>query len=539
MSPRAALYPALALVLGTTLPAPPASSLAAQGATPPAALDPWSPLVPVGDLVHELPGLHHFPALLTEPAPRSGLHWTVGNPAGLAFELTAPRQEFRMGRTRSEGDYRRPLDPARVDGLGFGGNAWQPLDGTGGLVGRIAVARNAMDDAFANTAFPYTSSPHTVMDTSGTALGQSVARIEGAGGWRIGRWGLGLSAGYETLDTRTRAAPIARHFRYTRPAATAGVARDLGATRIGLHARWQGGSQTTQLAPRQGIGTVRAYRIRAFDAPRMIELDQGFFTQVARRRATAVGVSAAGAAGPLAWTAYAETAALRENQAISMENDPPLDTWVARGGAGGLALAMTLAEGRLELFGDARFQWLSGEAGRADLDDIAAVYEAAETRALTRAELRYLPGAGWTAAVRLTAERTARDRQDHVVRLAFDHVGWSAGAAVEVARDLTDRLALAGAVGGARFTPMGSLPNPEAAGPALRRYVSPELMLAGTPSTALGASLTGLWRRRAGGGIWIRGRYDTSSPEMAGSRLPLAPEGDRSGWGLELGMRLH
>jgi hypothetical protein len=510
--------------------------LEAQESTPPSPFDLSSPLRPLGDLVHELPAPPRFPSILADPRPRPGLHWTGGNPAGLAFELTRARQEIRLGLADVHGDYRRPLDPGRSGSLGFDASAWEPLDDVAGLVGRIAASRSSLDEIFANTALAYTSSPHVLLDTSGVALGQSAARIEGAGGWRLGGWGAGLALGYETMDTRTEDATVARAIRLTRPAVSAGLARDVGPARVGVHVRWQGLSQTATLTPRRGVGLLRVYLVEGLAAPRMTETDIGFFNRDTHRDARAVGVSAAGVQGSVAWAAFAESATLREEQSTRMENEPPLDSWDTSGGVAGVAASSNVRGDQLQLFLQARYQWLAGEGRRADLPEEDLLFQADESRLSTVADIRYFPAPGWTTALRLSVDRTRRDRQDHLVRLDFGLTTWTAGGAIEVARELGGGLALAGAASAARYTPVGGVPDPDVSPPALRRYVSPALILEATPADALGASLTARWRPGDRGDFWLRGRYETASPRDASPRPPLAPEGSRSGWAVELGV---
>lgn len=523
---------AAALLLGT---APAAAQV--DGGSP--WREAWSPLLPLADLVHALPAAPRSPGLLSAPAPRSGMHWTAGNPAGLAWEIDVPRQEFLARHARTEGEYRRPLDPASVSTTEIGGLAWEPLDGAGALLGRLSAARLALGEgSLANTALPYTSSPHVVMDTSGAALRQTVARLEGAGGWRLGGWGAGLALGYETLDTRTEGAAVARAFRFTRPALSAGLARELGPLRLGLHGRWQGGSQTTQLAPRRGLSILRVYPIEGYTDPRALEFDQGFYHRITQRRASAVGASLAGQTGPARWALFAERAALREEQTSQLANEPPLDVWEAAGGSAGLGLELALG-GPLWLALDARYQWLGGEAIRAALPQEGILYDADESRAAATAELRYLPAPAWQTAARLSLERGEHRRDDHVSRLNSELAGWTYGGTLEVARELGGGLAVAAAAGASRYVPFGSLPDPRFAGLSFRSHVAPALMQAGMPASAVAGSLTLRWQRPAAESVWLHVGYAATSADFTSYRLQLAPEGERSGWEVALGVLLR
>jgi hypothetical protein len=498
----------------------------------------WSPIAPVGDLVHEVPSTVRFPRLLTAPSPRSGLHWTVGNPAGLAWELDRARQDFTVRQAATDGEYRRPLDPANASLREAGGLAWEPLEGSGALVGRIGVVQRRLGEGtLANTAFPYSSSPHVVMDTSGAALRQSVARLEGAGGWRMGGWGVGLALGYETLATRSDGAAVARSFRFTRPAVTGGVARALGPVAIGVHGRWQGGSQTTQLAPRSGLGILRVYPIEGLTEPRNIDLDQGFYHRRNQRSATAIGGGATGTMGGMRWALFGERIGFREEQTSEQANEPELDVWDASGTRVGGAFDTALGEA-MSVALDLRYTRLSGEAVRAEFAEEGILYDAAESRFVGSADIRFTPGRGWSTAARIALDRTERVRNDAVARLETELVGWTYGTAVEIARELPGAFALSGGAALTRYVPIGNLPDPGFAGPAFQTHVAPAYMLEGTAATATAASLTLAWQPASALGTWVRGEFGATSPPDFVS-LPSVPSGERNHWEVTVGVRLR
>src|SRR5690606_15099051 len=174
----------------------------AQGFDAPPA---WSPAAWTLDLPRTLPQAPLLPAMLTSPAPRVGLHWSAGNPAGLPFDGDEEWAGFEARYGSESGAYHRPLEAGKAaTGSLFGGGSRRT--GAGAVSGGLTVGRTGYTDgSYGNLVTPYASSPHTSADTAGADIRELRARLEGAGGWRIGAWSLGLALAYETTDGRTEA----------------------------------------------------------------------------------------------------------------------------------------------------------------------------------------------------------------------------------------------------------------------------------------------------------------------------------------------
>jgi len=196
--------------------------------------------------------------LLLLPVPKIGLFWTGGNPGALRWDIDDQRNDILAVRAGQDGDYRRPLDPAAATVTRISGMGWQPLGSRGAAIGRVLFDRTIRDPSSASDVNDsYSSSPFVVTDTSAAALRTSRARLEGAGGWRLGDWGLGVALGYDARTTTTVSSPFVRRNRAVSPAATVGVVRSFrsGRFQAGVRGSWRGGEETIKLieVAREGI----------------------------------------------------------------------------------------------------------------------------------------------------------------------------------------------------------------------------------------------------------------------------------------------
>jgi hypothetical protein len=85
----------------------------------------------------------------------------------------------------------------------------------------------------------------------------------------------------------------------------------------------------------------------------------------------------------------------------------------------------------------------------------------------------------------------------------------------------------------------GAIPDPTGLGVAYRTYVAPELSLEASDARAWAASLSCLWSVLPGGSVWARVRRTSLAGSNGAVQLPLTPNGDRTGWGLEVGVVLR
>lgn len=512
----------------------------APGAAGPQWLERWSPLRPVADLRRALPGTDiALPGVLVRPAPRVGLLWSAGNPAALPFEVEDTWAAFTGAIAGASGDYRRPLDPGEVEGSALAGSGWRPVGERGVVIGRASVERVTMSGgAHMNRVDPYTASPFSVADTSGADLGRTAARLEGAGGIRLGPIGLGLALAFAPAETRTVAAPVPKTNIAARPAVNAGLVWELGpALRVGAHGRWLRTTQSIQhLAVAAGS---RIFEFAGYHEPIPLDLAT-FYTRRLEAEALGAGLSAGGEAFRARWVLHAEVGEVEEFQWDGSTDFESRDRWTARSREAGVALQRPLRYGSIALLltGQARWSTLDGTATRADRPEPDDAFDAEAEAIGLEADVRVTHPAGWQAALTVGTTRSVQTRTDPIARVHSRVESWSPTVALEVARAVGSGLSLGVGAAAGQYAPAGALPHPDQMGDAYRAYIAPENMLYGTPANAYTAEATVRWGHASGSAVWLRPRYGSLGGGETGFVLPLSPEGDRTGWGVELGVSL-
>jgi hypothetical protein len=545
---RSAVRYALRLIAAVATLASAAGSARAQATDVPGTLNgdalpewlrAWSPLATLGNLPRELPGrTATFSELLILPAPRVGVFWTAGNPAGLPFEVGESRAQFGFGLLDASGECRRPLDAGEVSRRRFSGFGWGELGERGGVIGRVVVERtNLNEGAFANVLQPYVSNPFIVVDTLGHELGRTATALEGAGGWRIGRLGLGLALGYEAAETRTIASPVPRLNRSSGPGVDGGVAYEIrgdGRLRVGLQGRWRRTVEYIQLY--RVVEQPRVYQLEGYAEPEPLDPGMAYVRRL-ERAAWALDLSVAGRVLGGTMALFARTEDMKESQFSRTDmNDPPSDRWNADGWTAGGAFQRTVYGDRLLLTATARYSRLSGETHRWDLEDVTFVSD--ENRFDASLEVRILAWPGWQAASRLSLVREDRNRRDLLGQVRSEIRSWEPGGSVEVVRWLGNRFALSAGALLAGYSPSGGIPLRSAMGPVFQKYVAPELALHVTGARVTKLRLGGRWQATAGLAFWAQGEYASLTPKKGPVSIPAAPSGNRSGWTLDIGALL-
>ncbi|MHB1225765.1 MAG: DUF6850 family outer membrane beta-barrel protein, partial [Gemmatimonadaceae bacterium] len=423
----------------------------------------WSPATVAGSLPRRLPRAAPAVPTLLYPVEQVGLFWSGGNPGALAWEAVSGRNEISLSHASEDGDYRRPLDPASTAVTSATGLGWQPLGARGAGIGRVSIDRTTNDPGSRSDVMrPYGSSPLVMVDSSTSALRTTGARLEGAGGWRLGEWGVGLALGYDTRRTSTVQAGLVRHNRGVIPGARVGVARRFGGSGIhaGVHAGWQGGEESTDV-----IAVGAAGRVALLEGYR--EVDWIFIGQPRYRRTSRSAVTGgAGIGGTLGggrWVAYADGVTLTERLAVDRSDEPVEDRWATTGATVGAALQLPVLSRRATLTVQARRRTLVGDATLyGDRTGLATD----ETETSGSAELRYLaPSGAWGASVRASVLSEQRERADSVANMTSNTDGLTPTFHVELTRRLTERLTIIGGYGLAQYDGGGTIPSAEAAGP--------------------------------------------------------------------------
>jgi hypothetical protein len=510
----------------------------AGGDPAPAWMRAWSPLSPVADLPRVVPGNElRVPGLGLRPPPRSGLFWSAGNPAALAAEIADAWSAYGYETRGEDGAYRRPLDPGEESGWRLAAEGWRGAGVRGAAIGRFVVDRAEQSGpALANSVAPFGSNPFVPFDTSGTALGRTTIRIEGAGGMQLGALGLGAALGFEALETRTEGSPVPRLMRSAAP--TAGLGATLAVPRtgatLGIHGRWQSVASRTNLYA--VAATTRLYHLRGYTEPPPQDLST-YYLRESDREARALGAGITGRALGLRMTLFGEIERAREAQTSLAAANPPQDVWDAAGTTFGAA-----AEGRLPggllLHGTVRRAALEGELRLVQDPDYVA-FTAAEKRLELTGELR-LPLENWEFALLLSGVHEGRVRTDSLAGFGTEIVSWTTGGGIEALRRLPVGFTLTAALGAAVYRAAGALPMINDPGFVYAGVMGPELSFYGSDALSRTGTLTLGWQPPRGGGtVFLRGRWGDTSP-LGETPLPWAPDAAdaRSRWGLQLGVVL-
>jgi len=539
------LWPLLALVVAAVGPSASVAQTLGAARSPggpelPDWLMRWSPVASIGDWDRDPPGEGAASSfLLILPEPGTGSFWTAGNPAGLPWDVRNSYTQFRLGVREHSGDYRRPLDGGADTRVAASALGWKTVGVTGAAIGRAtAEYLDQSRAAHSEVVLPYGGNPFVMLDTIGDAVSGLVARLEGAGGWRLGHLGLGLAVGFDGREVRTVSSPVPRQYRASASGASAGVLYQVlnGLLRVGVHGRWQQTAQFAVVSARTA-GT-RIYVLRGYSSPTIVSLGESnrVYSRRSDRRGGGLVGSLGGTAGGVTWTAYLQRNTLVEKQSIDLSNEPPSDEWEADGWAVGGAAQFTFRRALLVTL-DGRSTTMSGEAVRMDLD--SAHFTARDRAWRFVGDVRLPTADGWTVALRLATGRESRQARDSLARVGSDLKAWTPAASVEVGREIGAGLALALGAGYAQHAPWGAIPDPTTLSEAYRDWIAPELALYGTKSTTFSGSVTIRWRAGGGSDLWARGSLASLSPTSGIARLPAVPDGSRRRSMLELGFTMR
>lgn len=484
----------------------------------------WTPFT-IGADLPRTPGSAVLPPDLLRPPPRIGLFWTRGNPGALPLELDDGRTEFSATIRDLSGDYRRPGDAERASVPGLSALGWTRMSDRGAAIGRVVSEQRNAAGSPAVSKRAYGSSPFTAIDTAGADVRDTRSRLEGAGGWRVGRVAFGVAAGFEAHDHRTRASGLPRFGRSAAPAVSTGLVAGLGPLRIGPYARWSSFAETTQAVSVTRTGLVHGIDGFREPAGQLISSSFPYFLRI-EHDVRAAGLGAAGDWNGLAWTAFVEADRLRQTRWNDRSEDrPPKDRWSADAASAGFAAQRSLAGVLWTL--DARWTTLTGHGRLAGAEDIE--FEADESAIAGALDARLEPGDHpWSAALRLSLAYETRDRVDDVAGLATTIESLAPGAAAAVGFAPRDGTLITAGLGHSRYLTRGAIPALRDEGPAFHRSLAPELALIASPATAWSMSLAAGHRLSSGISLWARAERASVAPGASFRTLQFRPDGHRA-----------
>ena len=505
----------------------------------------WSPLRSFGDLGLPRPGSPESPRLLELPAPRVGLAWSSGNPAGLRDDIDSAWTHFVVASGRVSGSYRRPLDPASAATTGTSLSAWRRVGARLAAVGRVSVERETIGDgtaaAFVN---PYGSAPFVPTDTNRPVLRRPIVTIEGGEAIALGRWRIGVAAGFRLLENNSSRSAASLLGRASSAGLTLGVSRRVGdQAQVGVHGRRLAGSESVNL-----VANPRTVRVYALDG--LVSVDPGDFSiglppffRRADRSSNALGADASGSTLGAAWSTYARWQTFDERQLFALSTNAPVDRWRTTGYAVGGAAQRVV----WKMLATLRADW-SSQRGHAQRVTTAGGSYAADASALAlAADFRYGNAATlakattpanaspWTWGVTLAVGRDAQAVNDRAARMTTDIAAWTPSVAAEVGRAVSERMTLVAGYGIAGYTPYAGVPSPADRGRAYRTLIAPAMEVAAAAARTDRATIAARWRlggRDLSVGGWRERLRPLAKPAFD---IPL-PRGTRAAWGVVVGV---
>lgn len=520
------------------------AALAGAGTAPLAAQAPWpgwstawSALRPISVDARRLP----FGSLLDDYSlglsPRVGMLWSGGNPAGIARDVKESRAWLELSRSQRGGEYRRPLDPDGVGDWTLAGLGWRPL-GRGAAAGRISFdSRHANVATGTDQIAPHDADPFVVVDTTSPGRGSVHATLDGAGGWSLGAWSVGLSVGVDLHRDRSIDTRFSRVGRSSTSGIKVGVGREIEPLGFGIavHGRWLGRSETHLMTTQPGPSTV--YVLSGFFDRGAIDVSPpGNYFRRITTDGFAGGAAAAGRTGSVEWTAFFERGtwdAAHINN--TSQEDPPTDRWESTATQLGATARLPLPW-RLRLSLGAGYAALDGIASRADLEGTVFQVWDAVLRLEGALELAD-PASAWQAALSFRSERLDLGREDYLADVRSDITSWLADVALAAGRHFGSTSAgVVLAVG--LYTPGAAIPDPATMGPVYGTYLAPEQSLYAVAALPLSG---GFWvKHRFGGAVaaYLRGGGASTSSRGPLPPIPALPVGERWRRYLALGVEL-
>jgi hypothetical protein len=483
----------------------------------------WSPLRPIGDLALPAPHTPDLPRTLDLPAPRVGLLWSAGNPAGLVDEVDSAWTQLASSVSGISGSYHRPLEAPRSSASGVSIAGWRPVGRRSFAIGRAALEREDVGaGGYAAVVRPYGSSPFVPSDTNRPAVVRPVVTLEGAQGIALGRWRLGLAAGYRAQENNSSQSSAAQLGRTSSTGLTIGASRMVGHTwKAGLHARHLIESEALTLVANPG--TIRLYPLNGYlnVDPQDITPLAGAALRRTDRSEDAIGAAIAGDKWGATWTLYGEQQSLAERQIADISSKPPTDRWHTRGYAGGAAMQRR-AKGAVATF---RAEYTSQSGNTYDASSRQKPFHAGASQVTAATDIRHWASDSvWQTAVLLSLVRQHQNARDDAARASTTITSWQPAVAVDVTRVMTKRIRFGLGLGVEQYTPYATLPEPRGRGKAYETLLAPAIEVAAATARSYHEAITVQWKSAAAlltFRLWRATTAPTTRP--ASSLVPLSP----------------
>lgn len=494
----------------------------------------WSPVRGIGQLGIPVARSVEASRLLEQAAPRVGLAWTAGNPAGLHDDIRGSWTQFLTGASGVSGSYRRPLDPVSASTPAVSIGAWRRVGARVAAIGRVSVELTHFS-AGSPAAFvsPYGSSPFIPTDTNRPALRRPIVTIEGGEAIALGKWRLGASAGFHLLENTSAHAAASVIGRASLAGLTLGLSRRVGdSTQVGIQARVLDASEAVTLFPNPQ--TIRVYALDGLVGVEPGDYSSGVppFFRRADRSARTFGADASGRTRGAAWSAFARFEHSEERQVFAIVTGAPSDRWSTDGytvgAAAQRAIWRTVVSVRSEYTSQRGAAVRTSTAGGTYAADASAFSLVADVRSAGR-DSRWLWGA--VASV----WRDAQAINDRAARMTTDIVAFSPGISAEVGKVVSPRVTLLVGYGVTGFTPNAGIPSPVGRTRAYRTLIAPVMELAAAATQSDRLSVASRWwlgaerRKSLTVSAWSANTHARVRPSDPNIPLPL---GSRQTWGV-------
>lgn len=457
----------------------------------------WSPLSPSpGSRMYSLPATGGAIPRLLLPSQRVGLLWTAGHAAALPMDVKDQRTDFAVTAGRREGEFRRPFDAPVSETVRLIALGWRPVSSRSAMVGRVAVTRESRKPSPWSTGTQeYDASPFGVADTSTAPLQRAHVQLDGAAGWRLGTWGVGLGAGYATRDQHSDFAAIARGGRDVSTALAGSVSRRVGGLNAGIQIRWRADAATLSLVRRTPNSEPKVYELLGIRPVRANPVTPSYFRRSdATSPSFGVGIASAHRQDArFAWATSGEVGRRGERYRHQANPSAPIDRWNSRGASLNAAFQQRgLRVGRNDLLitATSRAEWLRGEASLATRPGID-MYRASDRVIDGDLEVRLVPGkTGWGAAINFGVTNSRRVQTDSNTTLRSDIATVAPRIAAELGRSVTRRWYATAGIESALIRPSGTVPSFPSPTESNRLLTDPDLAIAASMARAAAVSVS-------------------------------------------------
>ena len=501
----------------------------------------WSPLRPISEGARSLLRAPLAPGLLDAPPALVGAFILAGAPGSIARDFTRMGDTARFGELRvrtagEKGDYRRPLDVAAPQVTQVSAQGWSRVGAHGVAIGRFVIDRETDDvSSFSPRITPYVSSRFVMTDSVQPPMQRTRARLEGALGYELGGFGLGLSAGIESREHLSVDFPLRRTGRASTPALSIGAERVLPwyGLRVGAYYRWSEPNESNILGATP-LAT-RMYAVVGYDEPFGVKVDATTGSVFTRnnRHATAFGGTVEFTLLDARVVLTHEGANRTDNQTLApFVSSAPTDSWIATGSETRLEVQRLLGP-RLRATLVGAMEKSSGAGRRTDLPGIA--YRGSDSRSAFEGDLRATLGGGMSAALLGGVVMNEHTLDDYAAELSSKVKSASPFVAVEFARRFGG-FAVAAGLSAAANTPLDSrVPATDSLGVNYQRVIAPDVayQVAWGRAVAEWITVTGTVGGRK---MIVALRSERAAPRSA-APLRMQPEGNRSVWSMAVGIR--